>query len=445
MGRKKRGRRRRRSEAAQLAAKYNERRLEGEVDDALVYQTCKKEYSEHAKQVAKREEELLSRTIFVTNVKDLRSHRNLALLRDFFVREYGQVEQCILASYSGKGGRGGRFPKARLRFRHEGDAKAIFGGRKLSLVESPVHLHDSKVGHRGFLRVFPSRPYQGMDESHDENKVILTGDSMFVGHYCPFESDEDIFTGQDRRDGSRDCHEFLIEDTIHYKVKMSIDIDSRTVQIRLLHAEDYMLSFRFKDIQGTMGCFCEGEDGGGSFAIVFHLKYPPRIYELRRELDVDGVEQEIATRYLEMGGVSSNAFGTCYGYMLRVSRSNLQSLFADQTKLRKLKRFGLINHNLYSPGDSPHISTLSVHGRIGRVDTLLRLIRDRRVGKFVPGALVFLLYSVVLSAVLSSIPSIPSQQGYCCDHSWITAVSVGTMPYMIKLLHLSERRISLNW
>ena len=43
--------------------------------------------------------------------------------------------------------------------------------------------------------VFPSRPYQ--DESHDENKVILTGDSMFVGNYCPFESDEDIFTGQD--------------------------------------------------------------------------------------------------------------------------------------------------------------------------------------------------------------------------------------------------------
>ena len=68
--------RRRFPEAAQLAAKYYERRLEGEVDDALVYRTCKKEYSEHAKQVAKREEELLSRTIFVTNVKDLRSHRN---------------------------------------------------------------------------------------------------------------------------------------------------------------------------------------------------------------------------------------------------------------------------------------------------------------------------------------------------------------------------------
>lgn len=144
MGRKKGGRRRRRSEAAQLAASYNLRRLEREVDDALVYQSCKKEYSEHAKQVAKREEELLSRTIFVTNVKDLRNHRNLDLLKAFFAREYGPVERCTLERHSGRGGRGGGFPRARLRFRNEGDAKAIFGGRKLSLVESPVFLQDRK-------------------------------------------------------------------------------------------------------------------------------------------------------------------------------------------------------------------------------------------------------------------------------------------------------------
>lgn len=350
------------------------------MDDALQYQACKKEHSEHVKQVAKRKEELLSRTIFVTNVKDLRQRHNLDLLKDFFVRKYGPVEQCILASYSGKDGRGGKFPKARLRFMHEGDAKAIFGGENLSIVDSPVNLPHGKVGHKGFIRVFPSRPYEGMDESTDENKVIVVGYDVLVGHYCPLESEEDVFTHHDPRDGSADLNKFLIEDTIHHGVELSLDIDSRTVQIHLLHAKDCMMSFRFKDIQGTLDCFCEFEKTA-SFAIVFRLKYPPRLYELRRDLR-DGVEQEIATRCLEIGGTSSETFGRCFGYMVQVSRRNLQSLFADQTKLRKLKRFGLVNHNLYSPDDAPSISTLPVRDSDGRVETLLRLSRYRRVGRF---------------------------------------------------------------
>jgi hypothetical protein len=139
----------------------------------MAYQAHKKEHTEHAKIIAEREKELLSRTIFVTNVKDLRNSHNLSLLKVFFQRAYGPVEHCVLASHSGKSGRGQSFPKARLRFKHERDAKAIFGGTSLSLVESPVTLYDSTVGHRGNLRVFPSKPYQGMDESPDENRVEM--------------------------------------------------------------------------------------------------------------------------------------------------------------------------------------------------------------------------------------------------------------------------------
>ena len=380
MGRKKRGRRRRRSEAAQLAAKYNERRLEREIDDAMVYQAHKKERTDHAKQIAEREEELLSRTIFVTNVKDLRISNNLSSLRAFFQHEYGPVEQCILASHSGKSGRGQRFPKARLRFMDERNAKAIFGGTRLSLVESPVTLYDCTVGHKGRLRVFPSKPYQGMDASHDENKVILIGNGALVGHYYPLDSDEGMLARQDSRDDSRNCQEFLIEDEINHGVTLSIDIDSRMVQIRL-RSEDYMLSFRFKDLQDTLSVFEFMQ--AACFAIVLRLKYPPKIYELLRKEDADGLEQEIGTRCLEMGGVRNETFGSCYGYLIRVSSENLQPLFDNHHKLHSLKRFGLIDRNLYAYHDAPSISAVLIRGGKDQVDTLLKQTQNRRVGMFV--------------------------------------------------------------
>jgi len=382
MGRKKGGRRRRRSEAAQLAARYNERGLEREVDNALAYQKCKTEHSEHAKQVARREQELLSRTIFVTNVKDLQNHHNLMLLKSFFEREYGPVEQCILASYSGKRGRVDRFPKARVRFRLVKGAQAIFGGMQLSTIQSPVQLHNYTVGHRGFLRVMPSQPYPEMDESIDENKVIVTGYRALVGHWCPLEDDEDVFFGQDEIGELQSGSQFLIEGTLRYGVELSVDIISRTVQVHLLPAKDCMMSFCFKDLQGTMGCFREFEDAA-SYAIVFRLKHPPKLYELRRQRDRDGVEEEIATRCLDMGGVTYETYGTCYGYMVQVSHEHLQSLFASERKLRRLKDFGLISRDLYSPSDAPIVSTRQVgHGK-ARVKELLRRTTDRQVGKFV--------------------------------------------------------------
>mmetsp|Transcript_2786 Transcript_2786/g.5101 ORF Transcript_2786/g.5101 Transcript_2786/m.5101 type:complete len:87 (-) Transcript_2786:50-310(-) len=70
----------------------------------MAYQAHKKEHTKHAKNIAEREKELLSHTIFVMNVKDLRNSCNLSLLKVLFQREYGPVEQCVLASHSGKSG-----------------------------------------------------------------------------------------------------------------------------------------------------------------------------------------------------------------------------------------------------------------------------------------------------------------------------------------------------
>jgi hypothetical protein len=248
MRRRRRNRGRNRSEAAKIAANFYEKGLEREVDDALQFHGCKHSHSAHAKQVAQREQELLSRTIFVSNVKNLRDRHNFALLEDFFRNQYGPVELCIPAIFSGKKG---AFPKARVRFRNVHDAQRIFGGKKLSLVQRdrdrPVDVQHA-IGHKGFLRIQPSKRYHNMDEpSVDENKVIITGDRLQIGHWCPAETEEYVYAGYGER---REDNLFLIEDVIHHPVEFSVDVTSRTVEVRLQPA-DHMMSFRFKDLQGA--------------------------------------------------------------------------------------------------------------------------------------------------------------------------------------------------
>jgi hypothetical protein len=257
-------------------------------------------------------------------------------------------------------------------------AQRIFSGKKLSLVQRdqdrPVQIHHA-IGHKGFLRIQPSERYPNMDEpSIGENKVIITGDQLQIGHWCPAETDEYVNAGYGER-GEDSL--FLVEDVIHHQVEFSVDVTSRTVEVRLEPAS-YMMSFRFKDLQGTVDVFCEGS----SYAIAFLLKYPPRIYRLTHEKDHDGVLEEIASRCLEMGGVRNETFGSCYGYMVQVSRYNVGKLFENGKKLRKMKQFGLLSRDLYSLGDARKIATRSVGGDRDRVVLLLRRIADRHVGKF---------------------------------------------------------------
>jgi hypothetical protein len=217
-----------------------------------------------------------------------------------------------------------------------------------------------------------------MDESPDENKVILIGDGAAIGHYCPLESDEKLLVRQDNTDDLRDCQKFLIEDEINDGVTFSMNIGSRMIEIRL-RSEDYKLCFPFKDLQDTLSVFkCEA----GCFAVVVRLKHPPKIYELRREKDAYGLEEEVATRCLEMGGVRNGTFGSCYGYLIRVSSENLQPLFAkaNRDKLHSLKRFGLIDRNLYAHHDAPKTSTLVIRSGKNQVYRMLERTQNRRVG-----------------------------------------------------------------
>lgn len=62
---------RRRSEAAELAGRAHEQGLARTVDDALRYQECKQKHQTYSKEIYEREQELLSRTLYVSNATNL--------------------------------------------------------------------------------------------------------------------------------------------------------------------------------------------------------------------------------------------------------------------------------------------------------------------------------------------------------------------------------------
>ena len=77
-------RNRRRSQAAKLAAKFTSHTHHQILEDAIRYEHAKAGQLEYVKVVANLEKSMLSRTLFVTYVRDLKEPRNIKLLRLFF-------------------------------------------------------------------------------------------------------------------------------------------------------------------------------------------------------------------------------------------------------------------------------------------------------------------------------------------------------------------------
>ena len=383
MGELKRRRRRRhpRSEAGKLAVRYFDRGLEREVENAMEYQQYKQNHTAHSREVAQREQELLSRTVLVSNVKDLRIPHNLDLLGEFFKCKYGNLEMCSVATFFGKKKRWKHngFQKARIRFQNVEDAQKIFRGKKLLHVrrdqDAPVVISDAfvgphLVGDKGTLRVQPSQRYPDMEVDSD-SCVWVTCYNLRIGHWRP--SGSDAFEAE----GHEEHEEFLIEDCSHSAVDVCINLDARMVQVQL-QCSPYRISFRFKDLVGQMGVFL---DESSSYAILFRLKHPPAIHHISHYVDRVGMEQESTSRCLEMGGITSETFGSCFGYMLQTSSQNIAALFRDKNQLQRMKRFGVLPRDQYTAHDARIVQTRTLDGGMSRARRSLDLIQDRSVGE----------------------------------------------------------------
>ena len=362
----------------------------------------------HSQRIGQREEELLSRTIFVTHVIDLKRGRNLARLQQYFNSNYGDVEWCKLASYSGRSRAQQRsyYPRARVRFRDKSDAEKVFGGKSLLEARSQnesAHL-TCDVGHLGYVVVLPSNPYSDMIQDLQNAPVTIETCGMALGHWVIGDEDEYVATFADPsmdEEGGKSMPEvpgtittitttgddWLEEVLTPFAPSVTIDLQARSVRfsfqrtsglgknsddllslksmVNALEGLDlsdtykYELSFRFKDISGAMEVYKENQ----AFSLYFRLKHPPRLYKKIDSLLGDDKPE----RCTQMLGLSRETLGSCRSYKLQISSIEAEKLLSNFNVMEKLRRFGILRDKTRhgtTPPRKTALPTNEIHKRL---------------------------------------------------------------------------------
>jgi hypothetical protein len=360
------GRRRRRRQTSRFAVFSHGRFVDGIINDEKA-RADQKQYLHKAREI---EEELLGRTIFVTNVLNLTEPDNLEKLRLFMESNFGKVERCVRDKFR-------TFPPARITFATKQAAERVFGGRALRESGSQ-RLTCSTVGHRGWIHVMPSRRYDGMLESAlTGNCVSFESDCLSFGHWIP--SFDDLLTSfhkaADEDWVSRfpaDGQETFVEECNHPgPFAVRIDLYKRLIEIfasRLieddppqgvwmpffgLSATTKVLTVRFKELRNHASLCLD--DQSGKYFLVFSTKWPPRL-----ELESLGGKR---TRQTCFGAVPEPVVGRCLGIKMSVSRSSI-SVILNHQSCDKLRNFGVLSASLRTPQDYLPVHSILVSGGV---------------------------------------------------------------------------------
>ena len=402
MGKKKnRKRAARRSRGAKTARIFGNHSRQRQVEDTLASERYREEQKKFASELLARETELLTRAIYVTNVKDLNRSQNLTLLRQFLERNFGPVVTCTKVATRKN------FPAARVIFQQASDAQRIFG-QPSHLVREAVLVPCSSVGHRGQIRVSRSQRFEGMLGSNtDASDLALTGSSISIGHWFP--ADREILNSLRPGSSVEAGNQWLEEARLDRQVGVSINIETRTIKLFLPAAQpennshsprpsvpwesdffssiaiaplsslDYFeCSFRFKDLsRGAVRIVNEA----GIYSIVFDLVHAPNFSKediLANPFSVRGVDTGRGTSF---GPWNTEVLGHCLAYKVTISESQLQDLVSDRKRVRQLQKFGVIDHNFTGARSSTPLETVVI-GRFDAalVDSTISTIPSPRVG-----------------------------------------------------------------
>jgi hypothetical protein len=380
------GRRRCRRQTSRFAVFSHSRFVDGIINDEKA-RADQKQYLHKAREI---EEELLGRTIFVTNVLNLNKPENLEMLRRFMESTFGKVERCVRDKFRTNRSRNSRrasFPPARITFATKQAAERVFGGRALR-ESGPQRLTCSTVGHRGSIHVMPSRRYDGMLESAlTGNSVSFESDGLSFGHWIP--SFDDLFTSfhkaSDEDWVSRfpaDGQETFIEESSHPgPFAVRIDLYKRLIEItssRLVEDDPLqavwmsllgldetteVLTVRFKELRNHVSVCLD--DQSGKYFLVFSTKWPPR-------LELESLEGKRA-RQTCFGAFPEPVVGRCLGIKVSVSRSSI-SLILNHQSCDKLRNFGVLSASLRTPQDYLPVHSISVSARV--LDALEIAMKD---------------------------------------------------------------------
>jgi hypothetical protein len=371
---RRRGRRRRKNNVTLQFKDYSIQRTVQEIEND---QGCKKKQKEFLEKVAENEVEILTRTIFVSHVKDLKQPRHLQLLKAFFEITYGPVEECVPTTFSNRK-RKDMFPPARVRFTRKSDAEKIFGmdlssaARGKSIEIRPGGRFD--VAHRGLLRIRPSQKYPNMVEHLlDHTKIEFTSSNLALGHWCP--DDEHRFGDFETKEETIGS-EWLEEENTRLACSVAIDLTARAIEIQILNSnhsrnifamlgvqfdvdeilrETYTISFRFKDLVQSME-LCREPNRSEEYSFVFTLKYPPKLFRSRTIPDTPRERNTI------IAGISNACFGRCLGFKLSLSLSIVDRLLLNEGALRKLQNFGVMKDGVHVKELAKIVSVFDVGG-----------------------------------------------------------------------------------
>ena len=384
----------------------------------------KEQQKAHVKRIAEREQELLSRTIYVTHVLDLNRGQNLALLQQFFQSRYGEVEWCKLEMYTGrsKSQRRSYYPNARIQFRHSRNAERVFGGQPLvqARSEGKKGRLSCNVGYQGFIVVLPSHPYADMKQELDNAPISIRASRLSLGHWFITDEDEYVASfvnsspGEEEEDGTPNSAEvkevikhdhWLEEKSTTYSPTLRINLQTRSVVLSFVHGDrpsqsvedsfahilrstilgltevedQYEISFRLKDISGAMEIYNEEEDSQ-MFALFIRLKHPPKVYKWTSSI-LDAGKRERCTR---MDEIPQSILGSCVSYKLIIHRTEAQALLNNSYAMDKLRGFGIWRDRTQSLTSCPRTTVLSdCANQLSRLEKKLALVHnaDAKLGK----------------------------------------------------------------
>jgi hypothetical protein len=372
---RRRGRRRRKNN---VALQFNEYSIQRTVQEFENYKGCKNKQKEFLEKVAENEEEILTRTIFVSQVKDLKQPQNLQLLKAFFEITYGPVEECVATTFSNRKSKV-RFPPARVRFSQKSDVEKIFGmdlynaARGKSIGIRPGVRFD--IAHGGLLRIRPSEKYPNMVVL-DDTKIEFTSSNLALGHWCP--DDEHRFGGFETKEETIGS-EWLEEENTQLACSVAIDLKARAIQIQMINSdrsrnilhmafgvqlnldeilpETYTISFRFKDLVQSLE-LCREPNCSEEYSFLFTLKYPPKLFRWTTTLLGD----ESRERITSIPGISKACFGRSLGFKLSLSLSSVDRLLLNEGALRKLQNFGVMKDGVHAKELAKNIAVFPVEG-----------------------------------------------------------------------------------
>jgi hypothetical protein len=390
-----RNRRRRKRQAAISAAQFSERNRQAYLNDIFSYEKTKRAQSEYLKRVAEIEKDILSRTVYFFQARDLKRDENLRALRSFIEGNFGSVQECVRFNDRKKNN---RFPGARVRFQFKRDAEKVFGGMELLRVSATAEL-PCPVGYKGNIRVKPCPPYPDMAKDELEGSVIkFTASALCLGHWFP--SGEDIYSTWHPEADGEDVNEWLGEVETGIACTVSIDLTNRTVELEdsgtpsggndlallrhmmlSLSREKYFATFRFKDLVKEID-ICVDPENPNEYALLFSLKHSPKLELEAPVLDLLSEKSSNRVRSVSFGSVQSDAFGACHSFKLSVSKTELDRIFLNERGLERLQAFGVLRQGIYSVSQSSsfkcrHIGTL---GKV-KLEAELERIEDRKTGK----------------------------------------------------------------